>query len=137
MTSPHTNGRAQPAGPLLEVDGLEVAYRVGGHDRQALHDVGFSLERGQVLALVGESGSGKTTTGHALLGLLPRNGRVTSGRIRVDGNDLGDLGEKGWRSIRGGLVGLIPQDPTVSLDPVRRVGEQVEDVLRLHTDLWC
>jgi peptide/nickel transport system ATP-binding protein len=88
-----------------------------------------------VLALVGESGSGKTTTGHAILGLLPDNGEVLAGRITFRGQDLTRLGAKAWREIRGGSVALIPQDPTISLDPVRRVGRQVEDVLRLHTDL--
>ncbi|HEY1134037.1 MAG TPA: ABC transporter ATP-binding protein [Nocardioides sp.] len=122
-------------GPLLSVEGLSVAYRVGRTTRQVLHDVSFELAPGQVLALVGESGSGKTTTGHAVLGLLPDNGEVVGGRIRFRGQVLTDLTPKGWRAVRGSAVGLVSQDPTVSLDPVRRVGAQVEDVLLLHTDL--
>ncbi|MDQ1105256.1 dipeptide ABC transporter ATP-binding protein [Nocardioides zeae] len=123
------------ASPLLSVEGLSVAYRVGRSTRRVLHDVSFELAPGQVLALVGESGSGKTTTGHAVLGLLPENGEVVGGRIRFRDQVLTDLSPRGWRAVRGSAVSLVPQDPTVSLDPVRRVGAQVEDVLLLHTDL--
>ncbi|MCW2560954.1 MAG: dppD [Mycobacterium sp.] len=121
--------------PVLSVQGLTVGYRLGTSVRPVVHDVGFDVGAGQVLALVGESGSGKTTTGHAILGLLPDNGDVLAGRITFRGRDLTGLRPKEWRQIRGGSLALIPQDPTISLDPVRRVGYQVEDVLRLHTDL--
>jgi peptide/nickel transport system ATP-binding protein len=120
---------------LLSVEQLDVAYQVGKELRPVLHGVGFEVQPGQVLALVGESGSGKTSTGHAILGLLPSNGRVTGGRIRFRDQVVTDLSAKGWRDLRGRAVSLIPQDPTVSLDPVRRVGRQVEDVLLLHTEL--
>jgi peptide/nickel transport system ATP-binding protein len=121
--------------PVLSVRDLTVGYRLGDVVQPVVHDVGFDLGGGQVLALVGESGSGKTTTGHAILGLLPDNGEVLAGRIDFRGQDLTRLGSKAWREIRGGSVALIPQDPTISLDPVRRIGRQVEDVLRLHTGL--
>jgi peptide/nickel transport system ATP-binding protein len=121
--------------PVLSVRDLTVGYRLATGVQPVVHDVGFDLGQGQVLALVGESGSGKTTTGHAILGLLPENGEVLTGRIAFDGQDLTKLESKAWREIRGGSLALIPQDPTISLDPVRRVGHQVEDVLRLHTKL--
>jgi peptide/nickel transport system ATP-binding protein len=121
--------------PVLSVADLTVGYRVARELRQVVHQVSFDLHSGQVLALVGESGSGKTTTGHAILGLLPDNGEVISGSITLHGEELTALSSKAWRDLRGRVVSLIPQDPTVSLDPVRRVGRQVEDVLRLHTDL--
>ncbi|GIG19538.1 ABC transporter ATP-binding protein [Cellulomonas chitinilytica] len=120
---------------VLSVENLTVGYRTRGTLVPVVHDVSFEVEPGQVLALVGESGSGKTTTGHAVLGLLPGNGQVTGGRIRFRDQVLTELGPRGWRDVRGRAVSLIPQDPGVSLDPVRRVGHQVEDVLRLHTDL--
>jgi len=120
---------------VLTVEGLTVGYRTQQGLAPVVHDVSFEVEPGQVLALVGESGSGKTTTGHAVLGLLPSNGQVLGGRIRFRDQVLTELGPKGWRDVRGRAVSLIPQDPGVSLDPVRRVGHQVEDVLRLHTDL--
>jgi peptide/nickel transport system ATP-binding protein len=121
--------------PVLSVQGLTVGYRLGERVNPVVHEVSFDLGPGQVLALVGESGSGKTTTGHAILGLLPHNGEVLAGGIAFRGHDLTELGAKAWREIRGASLGLIPQDPTISLDPVRRVGHQVEDVLRLHTHL--
>ncbi|MGW0036590.1 dipeptide ABC transporter ATP-binding protein [Gordonia sp. NPDC003376] len=121
--------------PVLSVQGLTVGYRVGRDLRTVVHDIGFDVGPGQVLALVGESGSGKTTTGHAILGLLPDNGEITGGSITFRGQDLTTFTARQWRDLRGRSVSLIPQDPTVSLDPVRRVGHQVEDVLRLHTDL--
>lgn len=121
--------------PVLSVQDLTVGYRIDGSVQPVVHDVGFEVGRGQVLALVGESGSGKTTIGHAILGLLPDNGAVLAGRIAFRGNDITCLRPKQWREIRGGTLALIPQDPTISLDPVRRTGHQVEDVLRLHTDL--
>ena len=124
-----------PGSPILRVEGLSVGYRVQQQLRPVVHGVSFDVQPGQVLALVGESGSGKTTTGHAILGLLSSNGEVLGGRILFRDQVLTDLTPKGWRSVRGRAVTLIPQDPNVSLNPVRRVGHQVEDVLRLHTQL--
>ncbi|MFE5476297.1 dipeptide ABC transporter ATP-binding protein [Nocardia sp. NPDC056541] len=121
--------------PVLRVANLRVGYRVDDRVSPVVRDVSFDVPPGTVLALVGESGSGKTTTAHAVLGLLPGNGEVTGGTITFRDQVLTELSAKGWRSIRGHAISLIPQDPTVSLDPVRRVGHQVEDVLRLHTEL--
>jgi peptide/nickel transport system ATP-binding protein len=120
---------------ILRVDGLSVGYRIKRHLKPVLHDVSLEVGEGEVLALVGESGSGKTTTGHAILGLLPSNGEVLGGQITFKDQVLTSLSPSGWRQVRGRAIALIPQDPTVSLDPVRRVGHQVDDVLRLHTDL--
>ncbi|MFE6857710.1 dipeptide ABC transporter ATP-binding protein [Nocardia sp. NPDC057668] len=123
------------AAPLLAVRDLTVGYRVRRRFEPVVHEVSFELPPGEVLALVGESGSGKTTTAHAILGLLPENGSVSGGGITFRGQELTELSPKGWRDIRGRAVSLIPQDPGSSLDPVRRVGHQVEDVLLLHTGL--
>ncbi|GAA3085230.1 peptide/nickel transport system ATP-binding protein [Kribbella aluminosa] len=120
---------------LLTVDNLTVGYRVKEGLRPAVADVSFEVGPGQVLALVGESGSGKTTTGHAILGLLAGNGVVTGGSIRYRGEPIHDLPARKLRELLGTSISLIPQDPTVSLDPVRRIGRQIEDVLRLHTEL--
>ncbi|HEY7813909.1 MAG TPA: ABC transporter ATP-binding protein, partial [Nakamurella sp.] len=112
-----------------------VGYRIDREVAPVVHEVSFEVPPGQVLAIVGESGSGKTTTGHAVLGLLPENGTVLGGRILFRDQALSELTPKGWRAVRGRSLSLIPQDPTMSLNPVRRVGHQVEDILRLHTDL--
>ncbi|MEA1262673.1 ABC transporter ATP-binding protein [Microbacterium sp. STF-2] len=113
---------------VLAATDLRISY--GG--REVVHGISFEIEEGETLALVGESGSGKSTTAHALLGLLPAGGKVDGGTVA-----LGDLDISGWtdralRGIRGAEIGLVPQDPTTSLDPVRPIGAQVEEILRLH-----
>ncbi|MFD6136400.1 dipeptide ABC transporter ATP-binding protein [Isoptericola sp. NPDC060257] len=123
----------QRRAPVLEIAGLEVAYRAAdGGTRPAVRGVDLRVGAGEVVALVGESGSGKSTTAHAALHLLPRGGEVTAGRIRLEGRDLSDLTAKEWQDVRGRHVGLVPQDPTVSLNPVVRVGDQVAEVLVIH-----
>ncbi|PWW59564.1 dipeptide ABC transporter ATP-binding protein [Actinokineospora spheciospongiae] len=117
---------------LLRIDGLDVTYRTRTGPVRAVRGVDLTVHPGQIVAVVGESGSGKSTTAHAAIGLLPAGGRVEAGSITFDGRDLTGLSEKGWRSVRGTGIALVPQDPTVSLDPVRRVGEQVAEVLRIH-----
>jgi peptide/nickel transport system ATP-binding protein len=128
---------AAPAGgdatPVLEVEGLEVGYRTrDGQVYPAVRGVDLRVRPGEVVALVGESGSGKSTTAHAALHLLARGGSVTGGRIRLGGRDVSDLTEREWQGVRGREVGLVPQDPTVSLNPVQRVGDQVAEVLVIH-----
>jgi peptide/nickel transport system ATP-binding protein len=117
---------------LLEISGLAVSYRTKSGPVTAVHGIDLNVGAGQIVAVVGESGSGKSTTAHAAIGLLPRGGHVDAGRITFAGQDLTGLSEKGWRSIRGSEIALIPQDPTVSLNPVHRVGDQVAEVLVIH-----
>ena len=119
-------------GPLLEIDNLQIAYREADGLRTVVHGVSLSVRAGEVVALVGESGSGKSTTSQAAIGLLPDNGQVVGGRIRLLGEDVTHAGEAQWRSLRGRVVSLVPQDPTASLNPVRTIGAQVAEVLQLH-----
>ncbi|PTT15990.1 ABC transporter ATP-binding protein [Microbacterium sp. HMWF026] len=119
-------------GPLLEVDGLTISYTVEGESRRAVADISFSVGRGEVVAIVGESGSGKSTTAHAVIHLLARNARVDAGAIRFAGEDLTRLSPRAWRGVRGRRIGLIPQDPGTSLNPVTRVGRQVAEPLVIH-----
>jgi len=87
---------------------------------------------GEVVAVVGESGSGKTTVAQALVGMLAHNGEIVGGSIEIDGNDVTGHGDRAWRALRGARIGLIPQDPTVSLNPVMKIGPQVSEPLRIH-----
>src|SRR3954470_880408 len=120
-----------PAAPLLAVRGLRVEYEPGS---AAVDGVDLALAPGEIVALVGESGSGKTTLAKSILGLLPASARIAAGSIDFDGTDLAGLTEKQLTRIRGRRIGLVPQDPGASLDPVKTIGSQVAEVFRLHRD---
>ena len=116
------------AAPLLEVTDLRVAFG----DTEVVHGVSFTIARGECVAIVGESGSGKSVTARALLGMAGRGSRAESSTLRIGGRELGDAAEREWRRIRGRDVGLILQDALVSLDPLRPVGREIDDPLRIH-----
>ncbi|MDF0732126.1 ABC transporter ATP-binding protein [Pseudomonas entomophila] len=116
---------------LVEVRDLSISYRFAGHVTQAVKGLSFDIEEGETVAIVGESGSGKSTLANALLGLLPGNARVDAGQLRVNGIDLAHASEREKRHLRGRTVGLVPQDPMVSLNPTLRVGQQVAEALVL------
>lgn len=113
---------------IVELQGLRVAYR--GHE--VLHGVSLTVGRGEIVAIVGESGSGKSTTANAILGLLPAHGRITGGSIAVDGADVTRARERELRRLRGRVIGYVPQDPMVGLDPTQRIGSQVAEAVRLR-----
>ncbi|GAB3534555.1 ABC transporter ATP-binding protein [Arthrobacter tecti] len=118
--------------PMLEVKNLAVSFRTTYGEVSAVEDASFTLHRGKTLAIVGESGSGKSTTAMACIGLLPNNGRVTSGSIMFEGRDLVPLPEHAMRKIRGRAIGLVPQDPMSNLNPVAKIGTQVAETLLVH-----
>ncbi|UOQ89079.1 ABC transporter ATP-binding protein [Agromyces endophyticus] len=114
--------------PVLEVDGLSVDF---GPTR-VVDGVGFELGPGECVALVGESGSGKSVTARSLLGLAGDGARVEAATLRITGRDLRTATEREWRAVRGRTVGLVLQDALVALDPLRPVGREVGDALRIH-----
>ncbi|WP_120003518.1 dipeptide ABC transporter ATP-binding protein [Nesterenkonia muleiensis] len=116
---------------LLDIRDLRVAY----NNVEALHDVSLDVMAGETVAIVGESGSGKSTTAQAIISLLTRGGKVTGGEILFAGTDLTTVSTKEMRGIRGRSIGLIPQDPMLSLNAVKRITDQVSEVLRIHTPL--
>ncbi|MFJ4367815.1 dipeptide ABC transporter ATP-binding protein [Streptomyces chartreusis] len=118
--------------PLLSLRGLRVSYHTRTGPLSAVRGVDLDIASGEIVALVGESGSGKSTTAHAISGLLPPGGRIDAGRIQFGGLELAALSEKELRAVRGTGIGLVPQDPAVSLNPVQRIGTQVAEVLRIH-----
>lgn len=122
---------ASPA-PVLEVDKLVVSYGHGTRRETVVHGISFSVQPGEVVALVGESGSGKSTTAHAVIGLLPENGRVEAGDVRLNGTSIAGWPDKRLDTIRGKVVSLISQDPVSSLNPVKTIGDQVGEILRVH-----
>ncbi|MFJ4073926.1 dipeptide ABC transporter ATP-binding protein [Curtobacterium sp. NPDC089991] len=124
---------------LLSIQDLTVTYGRGSSARTAVHGVSLEVGRGERVAIVGESGSGKSTTAHAVLRLLPAAAALTGGTVRLSGaaDGTGDLDlvtatDRQVRSVRGVRIGFVPQDPTVSLNPVTRIGTQVAEVLRIH-----
>jgi len=117
---------------VLEVVDLVVRFRSGASTIYAVNGVSFDIAAGATLALVGESGCGKSVTSLAVIGLLPRGGRVESGEVRLSGRDLLRLSEPQLRSVRGKEVAMVFQDPMTSLNPVLTIGEQVEETILAH-----
>ncbi len=117
---------------LLRVEDLKVHFFTYGGVVEALDGVSFELFRGEVLGLVGESGCGKSVTALSIMGLVPKPGRIISGKIIFDGEDLLKKSEREMYKIRGSKISLIFQDPTSSLNPLFRVGYQVAEPLIYH-----
>ncbi|MFR9767994.1 dipeptide ABC transporter ATP-binding protein [Nocardia sp. SC052] len=116
--------------PLLRVDDLRVRYRSAHGD--AVDGVSLAVRPGEFVSIVGESGSGKSTTVHAALRLLPDSALVRARALELDGQDVARWRERRLARLRGPFVGFVPQDPGTSLNPVKRVGTQVGEALRLH-----
>ena len=117
---------------VLEVDSLNVEFRINGEYFHAVHDVSFHIENGETLGIVGESGCGKSVTSLALLRLLTKSARV-GGSVSYKGRNLLDLSDREMRQIRGNEVSMIFQEPMTSLNPVYKIGAQISEALRLHT----
>lgn len=122
----------QPTGPVLEVDGLAVEFATRNGSVKVVEDVAFNVQPGEIVGLVGESGSGKTVTMSSVLRLVPPPGRITGGRIILNGVDVRSLSREGMRALRGSTVALIPPDATAALNPVVKVGDQVMEGVRSH-----
>jgi peptide/nickel transport system permease protein len=125
--------RPEPAGaPLLSVQDLVVEFDAPGGPLRAVNGVSFDLRRGETIGLVGESGSGKTTTALAMLRLLPPGGRIVRGRVMFGGEDLLALDESDLRAVRWSKLSIVFQGAMNALNPVRRVGDQVAEAIRVH-----
>ena len=138
--SPAVPARPQPLptrpvtaeAPLLSVRNLMVEFDSPSGPLRAVNDVSFDLRRGETIGLVGESGSGKTTTALAMLRLLPPGGRVVGGQVLFDGEDLMTLDAREMRAVRWARLAIVFQGAMNSLNPVRRVGDQVAEAVRVH-----
>lgn len=119
----------------LDVQDLEVELDAEAGIVKAIDGLRLAIERGETFALVGESGCGKSMTALALMRLLPENGSVTAGRVMLGDTDVVDLPEAGMRAVRGGRIGMIFQEPSTSLNPVMKVGDQIVEAIQAHTDL--
>lgn len=120
----------QPA--LVQVDRLGVSFATRNGTVQAVSNVSFQVAKGETLGIVGESGSGKSVTSYALMRILDRAGRISSGDMTFSGIDLVNADERTMRDLRGREISMIFQNPRMALNPIRRVGDQISDVLRQH-----
>jgi peptide/nickel transport system ATP-binding protein len=126
---------AQGAAEALRIEHLDVAFQVGGRDRRVLSDLSFEIRRGESYGLVGESGCGKSTVAFAAIRYLARNGRVSGGRILVDGRDLMALTPAELRRLRAQSVSMVYQDPGRALNPTIRIGRQMAEVFEVAQGL--
>ena len=130
MTSP-----SRGSGPVLDVRDLTIALPSGGDRKEAVSEVSFSVERGEILCLVGESGSGKSVIAQAVMGLLPNTLPVTKGQMLLDGEDVAKVTTERLRQLRATRMSMVFQEPMTALNPVMRCGDQIDEVLREHTAL--
>ena len=119
---------------LLEVRDLHTAFTTPVGTVNAVNGVSFNLERGKVLGIVGESGSGKSVTAYSIMQILEKNGKIVSGSIKIDGQELVNSGEKVMKTVRGNKISIIFQDPMTSLNPTYTVGHQLVEAITLHTN---
>lgn len=121
--------------PLLSVHDLRTYFHTFAGTVKAVNGVSFEIGEGEVMGLVGESGGGKSVVGFSILGLIDSPGKIEGGQILLEGDDLVSAGEERLREVRGREISMVFQDPMTSLNPLHTVGRQMEEVLKLHTDL--
>ena len=119
---------------LLEVKDLHTSFFTDAGEVKAVNGVSFFLDRGKVLGIVGESGSGKSVTAYSIMQILAGAGKIVSGSIKFDGQELVGAGEKVMKTVRGNRISIIFQDPMTSLNPTYTIGHQLMEAILLHTD---
>ena len=119
---------------LLEVRDLHTSFFTDAGEVRAVNGVSFNLERGKVLGIVGESGSGKSVTAYSIMQILASTGKIVSGSIKLDCQELVGAGESVMKNVRGNKVSIIFQDPMTSLNPTYTIGHQLMEAILLHTD---
>ena len=118
---------------MLEVNDLRTSFFTPAGEVKAVNGVSFNLDRGKVLGIVGESGSGKSVTAYSIMQILEKSGKIMGGSIKLDGQELVGIDEKGMKSIRGNKISIIFQDPMTSLNPTYTIGHQLMEAIMLHT----
>src|SRR3982751_2970705 len=121
--------------PVLSVRNLEVEFHTRREILHAIDGISFDIAKGEVLGVVGESGAGKSVTGLAVIGLIDPPGRIAGGEIYLSGSRIDNLPPEEMRRIRGKRIGMIFQDPLTSLNPLYRIGEQIIETIKTHTNL--
>ena len=121
--------------PLLEVKGLRTSFFTRDGVVRAVDGIDFHVDRGEIMGLVGESGCGKSVTSLSIMRLVAKPGRIEAGEVLFDGQDLLKISDEEMRKIRGDRISMVFQQPTSSLNPVWEVGQQIEEVLRIHRNM--
>ena len=120
--------------PLLKVRDLHTSFFTPAGEVKAVNGISFNLDRGKVLGIVGESGSGKSVTAYSIMQILASTGKIVSGSIKLDGQELVGVDESVMKTVRGNKVSIIFQDPMTSLNPTYTIGHQLMEAIMLHTD---
>src|SRR3979411_1923576 len=121
--------------PVLSVRNLGVEFATRRSTLRAIDGISFDIAKGEVLGVVGESGAGKSVTGLAVIGLIDPPGRISGGEIYLSGTRIDNLPPGETRRIRGKRIGMIFQDPLTSLNPLYRIGDQIIETIKTHTNL--
>ena len=121
--------------PLLAVEDLRTHFFTRAGVLRAVDGASFSVDRGQIVGLVGESGSGKSVTAFSIMGVVDYPGRIVGGSILFDGNELVNMEEEQFRTLRGRRIAMIFQDPMMTLNPVLRIDRQIIESIRAHDDI--
>ena len=119
---------------LLEVNDLHTSFFTPAGEVRAVNGISFNLDHGKVLGIVGESGSGKSVTAYSIMQILANTGKIVSGSIKLNGQELVGAGEKVMKTVRGNKVSIIFQDPMTSLNPTYTIGKQLVEAITLHTN---
>ena len=119
---------------ILDIKDERLSFFTPAGEVKALNGVSFTMNQGDVLGVVGESGSGKSVTAYSVMGLTAYPGKLVGGKVWFNGHEIENMKEKDFRKIRGNEVSIIFQDPMTSLNPVYTIGNQIVEVIRLHTD---
>ena len=119
---------------LLDIKNERLSFFTPAGEVKALNNVSFSMKQGEVLGIVGESGSGKSVTAYSLMGLTAYPGKLIGGELRFNGHEVEKMTEKDFRKMRGEEISIIFQDPMTSLNPVYTIGNQIVEMVRLHTN---
>lgn len=120
---------------VLEVKNLKTIFKSRGQEVQAVRGVEFSVEKGEIMGIVGESGSGKSVTMKAVMGILPENAKVEYDSLKLNGKELAGLSAEEYRKLRGKEMTMIFQDPMTALNPLKKIGSQLEEVILRHSNL--
>lgn len=120
---------------MLQVERLSIHFADREEVQEVVRGISFSVQDGEIVGIVGESGSGKTMTALTIAGLFKEHAVLDAGTIRLDGTDLFKLTEREMRQVQGNRIGMIFQEPMTALNPTMKIGRQVEEALRLHTDM--